>query len=65
MSASGYYGPFVKYCCDMVIVGQLKSWLWVVFEPAVVLERRLAAIALPAELTLLRPRSTSTSRCIY
>lgn len=48
-----------------VIVGQLKSGLWVVFESAVVLERRLAAIALPAELALLRLRSTSTSRCIY
>lgn len=47
------------------IVGQLKSWLWVVFEPAVVLERSLAAVALPAELALSRPRSTSTSRCIY
>lgn len=58
-------GFVVSLAVICVIVGQLKSGLWVVFESVVVLEGRLAAVALPAELALLRPRSTSTSRCIY
>ena len=58
-------GLVVSVTVICVIVGQLKSGLWVVFGSAVVLEGCLAAVALAAELALLRPRSTSTSRCIY